>query len=314
MNSFKLYLKEGREYKAVDFDGTLAHYTHWKGSTNLGKPIDKMLNRVKKWVDNGEKVKIFTARADDPKAVEAIKKWLKKNGLPELDVTNIKDKFMTEIWDDRAKQVEKNTGELIGEEELEESWRDVVGAGLIGAASLLQLHQAQGTEKPAIHQNENAMDMATLKSFITKHEGKRNKVYLDTKQIPTIGVGFNLKRSDAKAKIEKVGANYQNILNGKQLLTHKQIDLLLTDDINTAITDAKNFITNFDELPIQAKMVIVDMAFNLGAERLNKFQKLKAALEKNNYKVAALEMQNSRWYGQVKNRGKELVELMKSTV
>lgn len=94
----------------VDLDGTLARYTGWKGSTKIGSPIPRMVRRVRRWVSHGKKVKIFTARADDEKSVNAIKKWLKDNELPDLEVTNLKDQHMTELWDDRAVHVEKNTG------------------------------------------------------------------------------------------------------------------------------------------------------------------------------------------------------------
>jgi hypothetical protein len=98
---------------AVDFDGTLA--THPKGkykSTKVGDPVPKMVNRVRRWVGRGKKVKIFTARADDEIAVNRIKKWLKDNELPDLEITNVKSPDMIEFWDDRAVEVEKDTGEV----------------------------------------------------------------------------------------------------------------------------------------------------------------------------------------------------------
>ena len=100
------------EWIGVDFDGTLAKYNGWKGATKLGEPIPKMVARIRRWVGHGKKVKIFTARADDERSVNAIKKWLKDNELPDLEVTNLKDEHMTELWDDRAVAVQKNTGEV----------------------------------------------------------------------------------------------------------------------------------------------------------------------------------------------------------
>lgn len=96
----------------VDFDGTLAKHTTWKGNKHCGKPIPKMVARVRRWVGHGKKVRIFTARADDEEAVNAIKKWLKDNELPDLPITNLKDHHMTEFWDDKAVAVVKNTGEV----------------------------------------------------------------------------------------------------------------------------------------------------------------------------------------------------------
>lgn len=96
---------------AVDLDGTLAKYKGWKGSTKIGEPIPRMVKRVRRWVGHGKKVKIFTARADDDeKSVNAIKKWLKANDLPDLEVTNLKDHHCIAFWDDKAVSVEKNTG------------------------------------------------------------------------------------------------------------------------------------------------------------------------------------------------------------
>ena len=101
---------------AVDLDGTLAYYDKFKGKDHIGKPIPKMMERVKKWLDEGRKVVIFTARAHGgPEWVKPIKKWLKEQGLPDLEVTNVKTPYMTELWDDRAIQVKPNTGEPISE-------------------------------------------------------------------------------------------------------------------------------------------------------------------------------------------------------
>jgi hypothetical protein len=100
------------EWIGVDLDGTLAKDNGWKGATKIGAPIPKMVARIRRWVGHGKKVKIFTARADDERSVNAIKKWLKDNELPDLEVTNLKDQHMKELWDDRAVEVERNTGEV----------------------------------------------------------------------------------------------------------------------------------------------------------------------------------------------------------
>jgi len=101
----------------VDLDGTLAEYDGWKGIEHIGDPIPEMLFRVKKWVVDGVEVKIYTARAADQereKAIAIIHKWLKKHGLPKLEVTCCKDYAMIECWDDRSVCVEENTGRILG--------------------------------------------------------------------------------------------------------------------------------------------------------------------------------------------------------
>lgn len=95
---------------AVDFDGTIAQYTHWRGPYHMGEPIPKMVERVKAWLAAGVEVRIMTARADDQGCVMLIRQWCDYHVGQELAVTNKKDYKMIEIWDDRAVQVEQNTG------------------------------------------------------------------------------------------------------------------------------------------------------------------------------------------------------------
>lgn len=107
----------------VDLDGTLAEYGAWKGPTSIGKPIPRMVERVKKWIGEGREVRIVTARASGTSAkangvtraqiVYAIKQWCREHIGVELPVTNEKDFAMIELWDDRCVQVIPNTGERV---------------------------------------------------------------------------------------------------------------------------------------------------------------------------------------------------------
>jgi hypothetical protein len=104
----------GSPWIGVDLDGTLARDLGNKRRDEIGSPIEPMLARVQKWIAEGRTVKIFTARASSPRQVTAIKEWLVSCGLPELEVTNVKDHRMTELWDDRCVQVSTNLGEPVG--------------------------------------------------------------------------------------------------------------------------------------------------------------------------------------------------------
>jgi hypothetical protein len=103
----------------VDLDGTIAHYDRFVGPLHIGDPIPAMVNRVKRWLTEGREVRIFTARVSEEavkaEVEKAIKAWCKRHIGQELAVTCIKDYQMIELYDDRAIQVEKNTGRLIGE-------------------------------------------------------------------------------------------------------------------------------------------------------------------------------------------------------
>jgi hypothetical protein len=106
-------MKEADFWIGVDLDGTLAEYSDWIGIEHIGKPIPLMVERVKDWIAEGKQVKIFTARVTHgQEAIQYIHKWLLAQGLPELDVTNVKDFNMVELWDDRCVGVITNTGML----------------------------------------------------------------------------------------------------------------------------------------------------------------------------------------------------------
>ena len=104
----------GSPWIGVDLDGTLARDLGGTRGDEIGSPIEPMLARVQKWIAEGRTVKIFTARASSPRQVAAIKEWLASCGLPDLEVTNVKDQRMIELWDDRCVQVTTNLGEPIG--------------------------------------------------------------------------------------------------------------------------------------------------------------------------------------------------------
>lgn len=101
---------DDKPWIGVDLDGTLARATPWRGMAHIGPPVPLMVRRVLAWTKAGLTVKILTARAPYPEAVDAIKKWLVAHGMPELEVTDRKDFGMVELWDDRAVQVVRNTG------------------------------------------------------------------------------------------------------------------------------------------------------------------------------------------------------------
>lgn len=106
-------------YIAVDLDGTLAHYDGWKGVEYIGAPIAPMVQRVQQWLAEGKTVKIFTARVarkgyQRRLAELVIWAWCQTHIGIVLEVTNVKDMGMVELWDDRCVQVERNTGQPVG--------------------------------------------------------------------------------------------------------------------------------------------------------------------------------------------------------
>lgn len=94
----------------VDLDGTLARLSPGSSPMEIGDPVPPMMERVQRWIAEGRTVKIFTARAAVPELVPPIRTWLAHHGLPDLEITNVKDFGMIQLWDDRCVQVITNTG------------------------------------------------------------------------------------------------------------------------------------------------------------------------------------------------------------
>lgn len=102
-------------YIAVDLDGTLAHYdpSDPEKLSKVGKPISRMLQRVRMWLREHKEVRIMTARVfDDPDGYQEnlIQDWTETHLGMRLIVQCHKDYNMIELWDDRAVSVVNNSG------------------------------------------------------------------------------------------------------------------------------------------------------------------------------------------------------------
>ena len=147
---------------------------------------------------------------------------------------------------------------------------------------------------------------------IALHEGKKPKVYKDTKKKRTIGIGFNLDEPSNRKKAEALGFNVQDMLSGKKVLSEKEMQMLYNESVKQAADDVNAYLPKAGRHPIAVKKVLLDMAFNLGRTKLNDFEEMKKALLERDYNRAADEMIDSDWYRQVGNRSKKLVDMMRS--
>lgn len=102
----------GEGWVAVDLDGTLAHYDEFRGDDHVGAPIEPMVERVKQWLAEGRDVRIFTARKPHP----SIRKFCKENFGKILPITNLKDRHMQALYDDRAVGIRRNEGKPFSDE------------------------------------------------------------------------------------------------------------------------------------------------------------------------------------------------------
>lgn len=147
------------------------------------------------------------------------------------------------------------------------------------------------------------------KALIMKHEGVRASPYKDSLGVPTIGVGFNMTRADARARLSQVGLkSWAPPIH----LSDSQIQQLLALDLADCAGDIKDVIHGFDLLSDNRKCVLIDLRFNLGPMRFRAFAHMISAVNSNDFDEAANQMLASIWSTQVGNRAVEDAEMMRN--
>ena len=143
------------------------------------------------------------------------------------------------------------------------------------------------------------MDMDRLLKSVKAHEGYKNRVYLDTRNKRTVGVGHLCVEDHWEDNRE---------------YPEEMLMKVLKDDLKNAIQGAEELCSDCPVLEDQAKEIIVEMVFQLGKTGVSKFRNMWKALKEKppSYSVAATEMLDSRWAKQTPNRAKEMSDHMGS--
>ena len=142
-----------------------------------------------------------------------------------------------------------------------------------------------------------------LLESVKKHEGYRNKVYLDTLGKRTVGVGHLCVEDFWEDDKEYE----EDFLMG-----------ILQKDLQGAIDKAEDLINNCPSggkanISDDAKILIIEMVFQLGGNGVSKFRKMWQALQQDppDYAEASVQMLDSRWAKQTPNRAQEMAKHMK---
>lgn len=97
---------------------------------------------------------------------------------------------------------------------------------------------------------------------------------------------------------------------GRRRCTKEEAEAWLADDIGDALAELDRRWPWWRRLPRGVRLVLVDMAFNLGAPRLAGFRKMLSALERGDFSTAAAEARDSRWFRQVGRRARRNVAII----
>lgn len=144
------------------------------------------------------------------------------------------------------------------------------------------------------------MNYDKLLESVKKHEGYKNHVYLDTLGKRTVGVGHLCVEDFWE--------------DGKEYEEDFLMDIL-KKDLQQAIRQA-NLKCEGLKISDDAKIIIIEMIFQLGGTGVSKFRKMWQALQQDppDYAEASVQMLDSRWAKQTPNRAKEMARLMSECV
>lgn len=129
-----------------------------------------------------------------------------------------------------------------------------------------------------------------------REEGLVLTKYKDTTGNWTIGIGHKLTANELR--------------NGLSIITNEKAYVLLEQDLDIALRDAKKIFPEYDSYPENTKLALLDMTFNLGYTGLSKFITTIGLIKQRKFQEAAAQAMKSLWATQVPNRAKRVTKLL----
>ena len=150
------------------------------------------------------------------------------------------------------------------------------------------------------------MNREKLMAEIKRHEGEVLEVYKDSLGYLTFGVGHLIKDSDDEHG-QPVGTP----------VSQERVDDVYDYDFDKHLDETIHLFESkggedFYALPETIQHVLVIMTFNLGGTRFSKFNNMWKGVVSGDWEKVAVEMQDSKWFGQVGRRSVELQEMERS--
>jgi len=134
---------------------------------------------------------------------------------------------------------------------------------------------------------------------LIRDEGERKFPYRDSRGIWTAGVGHNLEADPQM--FAQLAALQQNGL------TQEQIDQLLTEDIARTEARLDQLLPWWRKLDDVRQDAFVNLAFNLGADKLATWRHTDADIAAGNFKAAEIDLENDEpWASQVHARAQRI--------
>ena len=146
------------------------------------------------------------------------------------------------------------------------------------------------------------MNIDRVRKQLEIDEGVVYEIYNDHLGYPTFGIGHLVRETDIE---------YNWVVGS--FVSEKRVQEAFEADFTVACSECSIlYASDWDQFPDEVQEILVNMLFNLGRTRLNKFKKMNAALRNRDWNTAAIEGRDSLWYRQVSNRAERLMKRMEN--
>lgn len=145
---------------------------------------------------------------------------------------------------------------------------------------------------------------------IKSEEGLELEQYICSEGHPTIGYGTKLPLTNEECELLSKYRGVEFIDKNPEKIYEKEAEILLKNRLEPTIqglNDTKVFL----KAPNNVRIVLIDMAYQMGINGLRKFKKMLKAIEEKNFGIASEELLDSRYAKQSENRANRNAELIK---
>ena len=144
-----------------------------------------------------------------------------------------------------------------------------------------------------------SMSEQDIKNMIVEHEGIRYTPYKDSLGLWTVGVGHLIGDGRSLPSAWNREFSHEEVMNlfDKDYEHHRQ---------------AAEKIPGFNNLDSMGQGALTDLTFNMGPVWYRKWPRFSKAMEEGDTQLAALSLEQSKWYGQVGRRAPKIVSMVEN--
>ncbi len=135
--------------------------------------------------------------------------------------------------------------------------------------------------------------MTDAEAMMIHDEGELLKMYKDTREKWTVGIGHNMSDKPISKLVSRT---------------------MFMEDLADAIEDVNHCCSIYNELSRPRQLVMINLAFNLGRERLSQFVRFLGAIHRGDWDEAADEILDSDAARQLPQRYTRLAQMMRGNI